>query len=47
MTSTSNAASGSDEVVVHVVARTDVGRTREHNEDSFALADLSIEATPT
>ena len=47
MTSTSNAASGSDEVVVHVVARTDVGRTREHNEDSFALADLSIEAPPT
>src|SRR6476620_10112106 len=46
MSSTSNAASGSDEVVVHVVARTDVGRTREHNEDSFALADLSIEATP-
>jgi protein phosphatase len=47
MTSTSNAASGSDEVVVHVVAQTDVGRTREHNEDAFAVADLSIDATPT
>ena len=41
MSSTSNAPSGPGEVVVHVVARTDVGRTREHNEDSFAVADLS------
>ena len=47
MSSTSNAASEPAEVVVHVVARTDVGRTREHNEDSFAVADLSTEATPT
>ncbi len=28
-------------VIVHVFARTDVGRTREHNEDAFAVADLS------
>src|SRR5436190_3679118 len=47
MSSTSNAASGPGEVVVHVVAQTDVGRTREHNEDSFAVADLSTEPTPT
>ena len=29
------------EVVVHVFGRTDVGRTREHNEDTFAVADLT------
>jgi len=46
MTSTSNASSGPGEIIVHVVARTDVGRTREHNEDAFAVADLSIDATP-
>jgi protein phosphatase len=28
-------------VVVHVFGKTDVGRTREHNEDAFAIADLS------
>lgn len=28
-------------VVVHVFGRTDVGRTREHNEDTFAVADLT------
>lgn len=29
------------EIVVHVFGRTDVGRTREHNEDTFAVADLT------
>lgn len=29
------------EVIVHVFGRTDVGRTREHNEDTFAVADLT------
>jgi protein phosphatase len=28
-------------VVVHVFGRTDVGRTREHNEDAFIVADLT------
>jgi PPM family protein phosphatase len=28
-------------VVVHVFGKTDVGRTREHNEDAFAVADLT------
>ena len=28
-------------IVVHVFGRTDVGRTREHNEDAFLIVDLS------
>jgi PPM family protein phosphatase len=29
------------DITVHVLGRTDVGRTREHNEDAFLVADLS------
>ncbi len=31
----------SGDVIVHVFGRTDVGRTREHNEDTFTVADLT------
>jgi len=30
-----------EQVVVHVFGRTDVGRMREHNEDAFVVADLT------
>jgi protein phosphatase len=33
--------STSAEIIVNVFGRTDVGRTREHNEDSFVVADLN------
>lgn len=32
-----------DDIVVHVFGRTDVGRTREHNEDAFVVADLTAD----
>ena len=33
----------SDEIVVQVFGRTDVGRTRDHNEDAFIVADLTAD----
>jgi len=38
---TPSPAPASGDVVVHVFGRTDIGRVRDHNEDSFLVADLS------
>src|SRR5579859_6690345 len=37
------ADSSNGDVIVNVFGRTDVGRTREHNEDSFVVADMSTD----
>lgn len=39
----SDAVAGAPRVTVHVFGRTDVGRTRTHNEDAFVVADLSTD----
>jgi protein phosphatase len=38
---TANRPQNSGDVIVHVFGKTDVGRTRDHNEDSFVVADLT------
>src|SRR5690242_19848139 len=37
------AADPQGDVIVNVFGRTDVGRTREHNEDAFVVCDLSTD----
>jgi serine/threonine protein phosphatase PrpC len=36
-----NSSFNPGEIIVHVFGKTDVGRTREHNEDAFVIADLN------
>jgi len=44
---TSDNAQSRGEIILHVHAKTDVGRTREHNEDAFLVADLNaLQVTP-
>jgi PPM family protein phosphatase len=40
---TPNPDATGDGIVVHVFGRTDVGRTREHNEDAFVIVDLTAD----
>ena len=38
---TAQPSSAHSDIIVNVFGKTDVGRTREHNEDSFVVADLT------